>query len=337
MRCKMETRYFLGLDVAKDTFVAVLLNEDGLAINRGSFANTLEGFAALVAWLPNAARTIAVCEPTGVYNQRLKHALAAALESLHEINAKSLRAQSFSQVRTKTDEADALMIAEAARTLFLCKPEILRKTRVVCSEQRENLALWLGEYDRLRRAIAALRQQIALLDHYSASDAPAVKKRREQELKRLLSQQRDVQDRLERVYEQLDDAQAKLIDSIPGLGPISTAATLVVVRDLSRFDSDEALKAYLGIYPRRNQSGTRERPSHLAHHGNALMRHVLWNAAKAAIRVKHPHNPFRALFERIVAKGKSKVAGFGAVARKLVQVIYGVLKSQTPFAYPSPA
>lgn len=337
MRCTMGPRYFLGLDVAKDSFVAALLDEAGHLVARAAFANTLEGFAALLAWLPDAAHTIAVCEPTGVYNQRLKHALCAALESLHEINAQSLRAHSFSQVRTKTDEADALAIAEAARTLFLSKPEILRKTRVSCSEQRENLALWLSEYDRLRQAIVALRQQIALLDHHAARDAVVVQKRREQELRRLLAQQRDVQQKLERVYEQLDDAQAKLIDSIPGLGPISTAATLVVVRDLSRFDSDEALKAYLGIYPRRNQSGKHEKPSHLAHHGNALMRHVLWNAAKAAIRVKHPNNPFRALFERLVAKGKSKAAGFGAVARKLVQVIYGVLKSQILFNYPSPA
>jgi hypothetical protein len=63
---------------------------------------------------------------------------------------------------------------------------------------------------------------------------------------------------------------------------------------------------------------------------------VLWNAAKAAIRVKHPQNPFRALFDRLVSKGKSQAAAIGAVSRKLVQVIYGVLHSQTPFQYPSP-
>jgi len=62
-------------------------------------------------------------------------------------------------------------------------------------------------------------------------------------------------------------------------------------------------------------------------------RDVLWNAAKAAVRVKHPHNPFRQLFDRLVAKGKSKPSAYGAVSRKLVQVIYGVLKSQTPFQY----
>jgi transposase len=328
-------RYFLGLDVAKDTFAAALLDEAGQVVATASFGNHLEGFHELLAWLPAAAQTIGVCEPTGVYNQHLKQTLATALESLHEINAQTLKQFAFSQVRTKTDQADALAIAEAARVLSLSKPEILVKTRVSWNPQRENLALWLAEYDRLRKAIAMLRQQIAELAHHAAPDARKVQNRRAQELKRLLAQQEQVKDKIELVYRELDDAQARILDSIPGIGPLSTAVTLVVVRDVKRFRSADSLKAYLGIYPRRNQSGTRERRSHLAHHGNKLMRHVLWNAAKAAVKVKHADNPFRHLFERLLAKGRSYNHAIGAVCRKLVQVIYGVLKSQTPFHYPA--
>lgn len=329
-------RYFLGLDVAKNSFVAALLNEAGeLVAGPATFANDAAGFAALLAWLPCPARTIGMCEPTGVYGQHLKHALAVALESLHELNSQTLRQFAFTQVRTKTDQADAVMIADAARTLQLTRPEKLDKSRVLLSPGRENLALWLGEYERLRKAIAMLRQQIEALDHHAAGDAPEVRRRREQELQRLLAEQKQVTRDIERTCKQLDDAQARLVDSIPGVGPISTAATLVVVRDVSRFRSADALKAYLGIYPRRNQSGKRERSSHLARHGNALMRHVLWNAAKAAVIVKHPANPFRQLLERLTAKGRTYNYGIGAVCRKLVQVIYGVLKSQTPYQFPA--
>ena len=79
-------RYFLGLDVAKDTFAAALLDETGQLVGSTSLANDAAGFAALLAWLPAPAQTIAVCEPTGVYNQRLKQTLATSFESLHEIN-----------------------------------------------------------------------------------------------------------------------------------------------------------------------------------------------------------------------------------------------------------
>jgi transposase len=328
-------RYFLGLDVAKDSFAAAVLDETGQLVSSTSFSNDAAGFAALLAWLPAAAQTIAVCEPTGVYNQHLKQTLATSFESLHEINSQTLKQYAFSQVRTKTDQADALTIADAARTLFLSKPETLAKTRVSWSPERENLALWLAEYDRLRKAIAMLRQQIGDLDHHAAADAAKVQQRRRRELQRLLADQKQVKQQIERAFAKLDDVQAQLIDSIPGLGPISTAATLVVVRNVARFRSADALKAYLGIYPRRNQSGKRERRSHLAHHGNALMRHVLWNAARAAVIVKHEANPFRQLLERLMAKGRSYSYAIGAVCRKLVQVIYGVLKSQTPFQFPA--
>jgi transposase len=328
--------HFLGLDVAKDSFMALLLDEAGQLVRRTTmFSNNIEGFAELLAWLPNAADTIGMCEPTGVYNQHLKYALANQLASLHELNAQTLRQSAFTQVRTKTDEADSLMIANAVRVLYLSHPEKLEKCRVSSHLQRDNLALWLAEYDRLRRAIARLLSQIHDMDHHAAVDARKVQQRRQQELRRLRKSQDEVKVEIERVYEQLDDAQAQMIDSIPGMGPIATAATLVVVQNLDRFHSADALKAYLGTYPRRNQSGTREKPAHMAHHGNALMRHVLWNAAKAAVRVKRAGNPFRQLFERLKAKGKAYSYAIAAVCRKLVQVIYGVLKSQTHFKFAS--
>ena len=328
-------RYFLGLDVAKDSFVAAVMDEAGQLVASATFANNLDGFSELLAWLPAPAQTIGVCEPTGVYNQHLKQTLVTALESLHEINSQTLKQYAFSQVRTKTDQADAMAIADAARTLFLSRPEKLAKSRVSWSPERENLALWLAEYDRLRKAIATLRLQIGDLNHHAAPDARKVQKRRQQELKRLLAQQAEVKRQVELVYQKLDHAQARLGDSIPGIGPLSTAATLVVIRDVSRFRTADSLKAYLGIYPRRNQSGQREKRSHLAHHGNKLMRHVLWNAAKAAVKVKHEGNPFRHLFDRLIAKGRTYNHAIGAVCRKLVQVIYGVLKSQTAFRYPT--
>lgn len=326
--------FFLGLDIGKDTFHAVLLDERGAVLKSKSFANTAKGFVQLLAWLPDPSQTLAVCEPTGVYGKRLQYALASALGGLHEINAAVLRKFSFSQVQTKTDEADALSIAQAARTLFLSRPEILERSRVVCDLARENLALWLNEYARLLSASVALQNQIAALDHHVAPDVDVIRQRRRRELARLLRERKLVGQRIEALFRQFDDRQAQLIDSIPGIGTLTTATTLVVVRDIRRFKSADALKAYLGVYPVRRQSSTREWKSHLAHHGHRMMRHMLWNAAKAAVWNKHPQNPFKQLFDRLRAKGKSYNAAIGAVCRKLVQTIYGVLRSQTPFQYP---
>ena len=68
----------------------------------------------------------------------------------------------------------------------------------------------------------------------------------------------------------------------------------------------------------------------MANHGPALIRDALWNCAKVAARF---NPPCKALYERLRAKGKHAAACFGAVARKLVQIIYGVLKSKRSFSF----
>ena len=139
-------RYFLGLDVAKDSFVAALLNEEGHVVSSSTFSNDLDGFAELVAWLPAPASTIAVCEPTGVYNQHLKGALAVALESLHEINSQTLKQFVFSQVRTKTDEADALgqCAREAIHDEYRIRIAIARQFRHLCGIGRSSIHAQFG-------------------------------------------------------------------------------------------------------------------------------------------------------------------------------------------------
>jgi transposase len=329
-------RYFLGIDIGKHSIVAVLVDLEGNVLKARAFTNDSKGFAELVMWLECPAETLGVCEPTGAYGKRLKQALANAIGSLHEINSAALKRYSFTQIRTKTDEADARSIAQAARTLHLTNPRMLKNTRVFCDLDRESLALWLNEYDRLRKSIAMLRQQLDNLDQHIAPVTARIRQRRERELAALLESQDEARQEIIRCYERTNDRQAELIDSVPGIGALSTAALVSIIGDIERFPSADALKGFLGIYPSRDQTGQRERKSHMARHGNQLTKHMLWNAAKAAVRVKHPHNPFRILFDRLIAKGKSAAYAYGAVCRKLVQVIYGVLKSQTPFQFPVP-
>lgn len=329
-------KQFLGMDIGKESIKVALVDDAGEVIKKTAFNNDANGFAELLTWLECPGETIGVCEPTGAYGKRLKQALAHVIGSLHEINPAVLQRQSVSQIETKTDEADARSIALAARVLYLTNPKVLKNTRVFCDLDRESLALLLNEYDRLRKSIVVLRQQLDNLDQHIAPVTASIRERRQRELDSLLESQAEARQQIIDCYERTNDHQAQLIDSVPGIGALSTATLISIIGDIERFPSAEALKGYLGIYPSRSQTGKRERKSHMARHGNKLAKHMLWNAAKAAVRVKHDANPFRILFDRLVAKGKSAVAAYGAVCRKLVQVIYGVLKSQTKFQFPVP-
>ena len=116
--------------------------------------------------------------------------------------------------------------------------------------------------------------------------------------------------------------------SIPAVGPQVSNHLLSIILG-SLFDSAEQLAAYLGLVPVESQSGSSVsgRP-HLSNNGPSRIRAILYMAAIVAIR----HNPhIKELYERLLAKGKSKMAALGAAMRKLVHLCFGVLKTGKPY------
>ena len=93
--------------------------------------------------------------------------------------------------------------------------------------------------------------------------------------------------------------------------------------------SARQLAAYAGLTPRERASGTCVRQqARLAKTGNSRLRRALYLPAIVAMR----HNPaVRAFAERLRARGKPPMVVVGAAMRKLVHLIYGVLKSGKPF------
>lgn len=119
-----------------------------------------------------------------------------------------------------------------------------------------------------------------------------------------------------------------LLQSIPAVGP-KVGSHLLSVLHGHTFTSAEQLAAYLGLVPIERQSGSsllgRAR---LSKAGPARVRAVLYMAAIVAIR----HNPHvKAVYERLLVRGKTKMAALGAAMRKLVHLCFGVIKNQNPY------
>ncbi|HEY9269231.1 MAG TPA: transposase [Methylotenera sp.] len=123
--------------------------------------------------------------------------------------------------------------------------------------------------------------------------------------------------------------QSKLLDSIPGIGIATIARLLAFVGDVHRFSDAKALAAFVGLNPTVHQSGSSVRgKSHLSKKGNATIRKALYMPAVVASR----YNPtIKAFAQRLKKAGKSNMLIIGAVMRKLLHIIYGVLKSGKPF------
>ena len=123
--------------------------------------------------------------------------------------------------------------------------------------------------------------------------------------------------------------QRDLLDTIPGLGELSIATLLAEVPNILAFETAAQLAAYVGVTPRQFRSGSSvHRPTHISKCGNARLRAALYFPAMVALR----HNPVvRAFGERLKATGHTGKSIVVAAMRKLLHLIYGVLKSGLPF------
>lgn len=112
--------------------------------------------------------------------------------------------------------------------------------------------------------------------------------------------------------------------TIPAVGPKTGLRMLGLLRSRG-FESAREVAAFLGLVPVEHRSGTsvRGRPK-LSKAGNPRLRAALYMVAVVATRL----NPdVRAQYQRLLARGKSKMAALGAAMRKLVHLCFGVLKS----------
>lgn len=122
---------------------------------------------------------------------------------------------------------------------------------------------------------------------------------------------------------------AELMRSIPGIGYRSSAQILASIGDIRRFKNAKALAGFIGVTPRQKQSGTSIKGrTMMSRAGQAAARKSLYMPGMVAKR----YNPvIAAMAKRLEAKGLAPKAIVGASMRKLVQLIYGVVKSGQPF------
>ncbi len=131
----------------------------------------------------------------------------------------------------------------------------------------------------------------------------------------------------------LNSAEIKRLMTIPGID-VTTAATLIAaIGDIRRFESAKRLVGYLGLDARVRQSGVAvARHGRISKEGTSAARHVLVQAAWAAIKTP---GPLRAFYQRVKARRGAQIA-IVAVARKLAMLCWQLLTREQDYAYQRP-
>jgi transposase len=312
-------QHYLGIDIAKLKFDGALLSTERAI--KCSFPNTSAGFAQLLQWLDknhvDPTRCHAGMEATGSYGQALAHFLHDHSYPVSVINPARIKffAQSLLS-RNKTDAADAEIIAR------------------FCQQQQP--AQWqpLPEGQLKLQALTRLLQELIgqqqdNRNRLENATCPAVTKCLKQLDKQLGKHILKVQGQIRQHLGEDErlQKQNELLQSIPGVGEATAATVLAELPpDLA---SARTAAAYAGVTPRQKQSGSSVRGrTALSKTGNSRLRKALYFPAITALK----WNPLiRDMAQRLLARGKSKMCVVGAAMRKLLHLIYGVLKHQKPF------
>lgn len=310
-----KDRKIYGVDISKS--VLDIYNPE-----QGHFQlkNDEPGFKQLLKKLPKTAQV--VMEATGYYHYRLAQFLHKNGVLVSVINPLSVkRFIQMKLAKVKTDKSDSRSICEYGTVnevplysaLTDVQSECLQLFRLLDSYVKKSTATknkLHGEevlgipsrtvYRSLRRDLKHLKNEIAILE-----------------------------ERLLELVKRDQQAQLTLLQTIPGIG-LKTALFLIVVTDgFKKFESAKQLCSYVGITPTIRESGSSVRGrSRISKVGNRKLRNLVFLAALSAYKY---NRACKALFDRIVAKGKSKKLALIAVANKLLKQAFAIAKSGLPY------
>ena len=119
------------------------------------------------------------------------------------------------------------------------------------------------------------------------------------------------------------------MQTIPGIGKLTAVAILAEAPCLDNFTNARELAAYAGLTPKHKTSGTSVRGrSTISKMGSSTLRKALYFPAIVAKK----HNPiFVKLNQKLASKGKPTKLILIAIMRKLLHIIFGVVKHNKPF------
>jgi transposase len=315
-------RAWVGIDIAKLKFDVAIIFEDKRKFHK-IFKNNTEGFTEFAKWLTtfNLKDPHFCLEATGIYGYELAYFLHEKAYRISVINPARIKAYAQSEgVRNKTDKIDAGVIAR------FCKSHEPK----AWSPPSANL----HELRSLYRCLQSLQEDITRVKNRlegCLTRSKAIKNIWQDCVEDLEAKIQKVENQIRTLIEKDQELneQIELLESIPGIGNKTAVAILSELPDMKNFKNAKEVAAFAGLGSYRKESGTSVRGrGSLCKRGSSALRKALFFPAMVA---KQHNLILRSFSERLAQKGKNGMVIVAAIMRKLLHIIYGVLKNQQVF------
>jgi transposase len=339
----MQTITTIGLDIAKSVFQVHGVDAEGKVILRRqlkrryvlSFFQKLpsclvgiEACASSHHWsreLQALGHTVRLMPPVYVkpYVKRQKNDATDAEAICEAVSRPNMRF-----VETKTPEQQSCLMLHRARHLF-----IRQQTAVINS-----IRTYLAEFGIVapvgRQGVEQLLGVVADANDNRlpevARDCVAALGAQLQMLKAQILQF----DRLISAWHRSSEA-SKRLDAIPGVGPVLATALVASVADPKAFRSGRDFSAWIGLVPKQNSSGGKERLGNISKRGDRYLRSLFTTGALAVIRYAKIHGTkHRPWLTALLARRPTKVAAI-ALANKLARMAWAMMAKGERYKEPA--
>jgi len=305
-----DIKYF-GIDISHLVFDVT--DSDG---NYHQFKNNSLGFRKFSKLLGTDSHC--VMEATGYYHYQLAYHL---LESGMRVSVENpLAVKRFIQMRLskiKTDKSDSRLICEYAQQVAPKPWKGNSRHQMECLQMSRLLDVYTKQCTMLKNKVHG--------EEVLGKPNRAVVRSLKRSLKHIEKEMEGLERELLAMVRKVHGDVLARVRTVPGIG-MKTGLALVVLTDgFERFTSGSELCSYAGLTPVTRKSGSSVNGrSRISKMGNRKLRNLLFMCSFNACKY---NRACREIYERIVAKGKSKKLALIAVCNKLLKQAFAIAKS----------
>ena len=334
----MEQPTIIGVDLAKNVFQAHGVGTDGAVVLRRKLrrSQVLTFFADLDPCL------------IGMEACAGAHHWARELTALgHEVRLMPAAYVKPYVKRGKTDRADAEAICEAVTRPTMRFVPIKSSDRQAALLDHKTREFLVRQQTQIVNAIRAHLAEFGIVvakgihnvDRLlaAAGDAPNAAR---PALDLLAAQLRDTRARIATVTgriaaAQAEDALARRLAAIPGVGVLTASAVAAATPEVDAFRSGRDYAAWLGLTPKPHSTGGKERLGRISKAGDRYLRRLLYLGAMAQISARRGKRPGDDWLWRMLQRKPVKVVAI-ALANRMARVVWALIRTGESYR-PTPA
>ncbi len=337
---KYSIKHFVGMDIGDHNNQICVLDRDGTVVQSTGIENSIDSMNSYFDHF-EAPKEVLLAIETGTHSPWISHLLEARGFKVLVGNSRKLR-MIWDSAR-KDDERDAEMLARIARfdhhllspirhrsraahmdlaiikardVLVRCRTDLINFVRGTCKSTGARLPSCSADAfpkrvidfipeDLLAAVVPCINTIMALTDQIRGYD-------------------RKIEELCNECY-----PETELLREITGVGPVTALSYVLTLEDPKRFKKSRDVGPYLGLTPKRDQSGNIDKALPISKAGNGYLRRLLVGSANYILGPFGPDCLLRRFGDRIASRGgkAAKRRAVVAVARKLAVLMHSLWKN----------